>query len=311
MARRALCMTVTAQVRIMAEHFVQSPQWGWYILGYFFLAGLTGGSYTLATMLRWWGGAGDQRIARLGFLVAFPLAVVCGILLTVDLGQPLRFWHMMINSTPGDTGLSFKYWSPISLGSWALLVYSGFSFLSFLEALGVLGPFSGAFGRLFNLIGSILALFIASYTGVVLSVSNQPVWSDTWALGGLFLASALSGSAALLAWFASSRPDAGSTQWRLLRADGYFALLELVLIVVFFGTLAGAGTLSHALAGPWVFIWMLVFASLVAPLMGLGHGRTVGATLSARGGALTASTALIVLAGVFLMRLAIIFSAQS
>ncbi len=294
----------------MAEHFVQSPLWGWYILGYFFIAGLSGGSYTLATMLRFWGGERAQPIARIGFLVAFPLAVVCGILLTVDLGQPLRFWHMMINTTPGNAGLSFKYWSPISLGTWALLLYSGLSFLSFLEALGVVGSLR-AFGRLLNIIGSVLALFIASYTGVVLSVSNQPVWSDTWTLGGLFLASALSGSAALLAWFAHARPEAASTQRRLLRADGIFALLELVLIVVFFATLAAAGTLKLALGGPWIIVWLLVFASLVPPLMGLGHSRPDTSTLSARGSTLAASTAFVVLAGVFLMRLAIIFSAQS
>jgi len=292
----------------MAEHFVQSPAWGWYILGYFFVAGVSGGSYTLATMLRFWGGERDQPIARIGFLVAFPLAVVCGILLTIDLGQPLRFWHMMVNATPGNYGLSFKYWSPISLGTWALLIYSGLSFLSFLEALGLLAFLSGALGRLLNVIGSVLALFIASYTGVVLSVYNQPVWSDTWTLGGLFLASALSGSAALLAWFAHSRPDATSTQRRLLRADGIFALLELVLIVLFFGTLAAAGTLKLELAGPWIIIWILVLASLVPPLMDLGHGRPA---VSARGRTFTASTAFIVLAGVFLMRLAIIFSAQS
>jgi len=295
----------------MAEHFVQPPAWWWYILGYFFVAGLSGGSYTLATLLRFWGGERDQAIARIGFLVAFPLAVVCGILLTVDLGQPLRFWHMMINTTPGNYGLSFKYWSPISLGTWALLTYSALSFLSFLEALGALRSLSGAFGRLLNVVGSVLALFIASYTGVVLSVSNQPVWSDTWTLGALFLASALSGSAALLAWFAHSRPEAASTQRRLLQADGIFALLELLLIVVFFATLATAGTLNHELAGPWIIIWILVFASLVPPLMDLRHDRRVTSSFSARGRTFAASTAFIVLAGVFLMRLAIIFSAQS
>lgn len=300
----------TAQVQLMAEHYVQSPLWGWYILGYFFLAGVSGGSYTLATMLRFWGGERDQAIARIGFLVAFPLAVVCGILLTLDLGQPLRFWHMMINTTPGNEALSFKYWSPISLGTWALLIYSAVSFVSFLEALGVLGRLSGAFGGLLNVIGSVLALFIASYTGVVLSVSNQPVWSDTWTLGGLFLASALSGSAALLAWFAHSRPNTASIRWRLLRADGIFALVELVLIVVFFVTLAAAGTLSQTLGAPWIIIWILVFASLVPPLMGLGHSRAATSTLAPRG-TLAASTAFIVLAGVFLMRLVIIFSAQS
>ncbi len=41
----------------MAEHFVQPPQWEWYILWYFFLGGLTGGTYALATMLRLWGGS--------------------------------------------------------------------------------------------------------------------------------------------------------------------------------------------------------------------------------------------------------------
>ena len=51
-------------------------------------------------------------------------------------------------------------------------------------------------------------LFIAGYTGVLLAVSNQPVWSDTWALGGLFLASGLTGSAALLGWLVHRRPDA-------------------------------------------------------------------------------------------------------
>ena len=48
------------------------------------------------------------------------------------------------------------------------------------------------------IVGAVFGLFLAGYTGVLLSVSNQPVWSDTWALGALFLASSLSVAAAAL-----------------------------------------------------------------------------------------------------------------
>ncbi|HYZ16142.1 MAG TPA: NrfD/PsrC family molybdoenzyme membrane anchor subunit [Candidatus Acidoferrum sp.] len=311
----------------MAEHFVQPPHWEWYIAGYFFCAGLAGGSYTLSTMLRLWGTPRDEGVARLGFLIAFPLVVVCGILLTIDLGQPLRFWHMMINTTPGETGVNFKYWSPISLGTWALLLFSPFAFVSFLEALALDGrirlpaltrTLSGTAGRVFDVVGSLVALFLASYTGVVLSVSNQPEWSDSWAIGGLFVASALSGSAALLALLGRSRPGAESVEPRLQIAEGYFALIELVMLAVFFLTLAAAGTVGKELSGVWLVLWILVVASLVPPLVSaLGGGRRVQlasggetvVTSSATAGMSTAE-AVAVIVGVFLMRIAVVFSAQ-
>src|SRR6266513_1782715 len=117
----------------MAEHFVAAPHWEWYILGYFFLGGLSGGMYTLATMLRLWGSPRDEAAARTAFLAAFPLLLLCPILLTIDLGRPLRFWHMLIDTTPGHGGLAFKYWSPMSVGSWALLLYGAFALVSFIE----------------------------------------------------------------------------------------------------------------------------------------------------------------------------------
>ena len=294
----------------MAEHFAQPPNWEWYIAFYFYLAGLAGGCYTLATILRTRGTPDDLTIARTGYLLTFPLLVVCGILLTIDLGQPLRFWHMMIDTTPGEAGLNFKYWSPISLGTWALLLFSLVSFVSFLEA------WRGGF-RLpawFLWIGTALALFLASYTGVVLSVSNEPLWSDSWAIGGLFVASALSASAALLAWKAASR-GAVTTEPRMRLADGYFALLELLMIAIFFVTLASAGTLGRTLSGVWLVLWVLVLLSLVPPLLALrarpvavdagGHtaaGSAIGFT--------NVAVAVAVLVGVLLMRIVVIFSAQ-
>jgi polysulfide reductase chain C len=307
----------------MAEHFVQPPHWEWYILGYFFLGGLSGGAYALATMLRLWGSPRDEPAVRMGFRAAFLLLLLCPILLTVDLGRPLRFWHMLIDTTPGQSGLVFRYWSPMSIGSWALLLFGIFAFVSFLEALaldrregrgpnpGIVRP-SGPFGRLVNVVGAILGLFVASYTGVLLSVSNQPIWSDTWALGGLFLASGLAGSAALLSWLIRHRREAEATERRLLLADRYFAFLELVLIALFFANLAAAGALMRALAGPWAVLWGLVIVSLLLPLAGLGGPRfqvASGSEAVARAGGSTMVLAS-VLIGVLLMRFVVIFSAQ-
>jgi formate-dependent nitrite reductase membrane component NrfD len=299
----------------MAEHFVQPPRWEWYIVAYFFLGGLAAGCYILATMLRLWGGREDQAVARAGYVIAFPLLLICPILLTIDLGKPLRFYHMVFSTTPGAPGLMFKPWSPMSLGIWALLLFGIFSFISFVEALtprdSVRRRRSG--GAVLAIAGSILAFYVASYTGVLLSVSNQPVWSDTWALGGLFLASALSGSAALLAWMARRR-GAQLTEVRLVGADRYFSLLELLMLAIFFLNLAEAGTLSKAFAGPWLLAWLLVLVCILVSLVGVyRRGRAVGsgrpAPIAVVGNATLAAG--IVLVGVLLMRFVVVFSAQS
>ena len=275
----------------MAEHFTQPPHWDWWITFYFYIAGLAGGSYVLATILRARGSSRDEATARVGYMLAFPLVVVCAILLTVDLGQPMRFYHMLVNTTPGVGGLNFKPWSPISLGSWGLLIFGLFAFISFLESRGMLKALPIAF----TAIGSLFGLFLCAYTGVVLSVSNQPIWSDSWAIGALFVASALSASAALLASFSRSDDTDGSTGTRLMRADRHFVVLELVALAIFFVTLAMAGTLGKTLNGIWLVLWILVLASMVPPLLGRHRGLV----------------AIGVLAGVLLMRIAVIFSAQS
>jgi formate-dependent nitrite reductase membrane component NrfD len=289
----------------MAEHFTRPPEWTWYILGYFFFAGLTGGLYAIGTALRLWGRPQDEPIARTAFLWAFPILVVCPILLTIDLESPLRFWHMLVSTTPGQGGAIFHYWSPMSVGSWALLVYGFFAFISFLGALGgarSLSPAPASAGvRLFNVLGAVMGLFVASYTGVLLSVSNQPLWSDTWTLGGLFLASGLSGAAAFLAAVARRDAAAAGTDGRLHTADAYFALIELVWILLLFATLAAAGTLSLTLRAPWFVLWIIVAIGLIPPLAALA-GR-------ARGG-YTGLAAALVLVGVLALRAVIIFSAQ-
>ena len=210
------------------EHFVRAPEWTWYILFYFFLAGLSGGTYVLASLLRLGGNPADEPAARLGFYVAFPALLLCPVLLTLDLGQPLRFWHMLVNTTPGELAPVFKYWSPMSVGAWGLVVFG-----IFVDRVvpGHAGPrpqprprtgsIPNFAAKLWNLLGAIAGLFISGYTGVLLAVSNQPVWSDTWVLGAAVprLRAVRLGRAARLA----GAPPAGGPGQHAGRSSGWSA----------------------------------------------------------------------------------------
>lgn len=313
-----------------AEHFAGPPDWTWYILFYFFLAGLAGGSYAIATLLRRWGEPADEPAARLGYTVAFPIILVCPILLALDLGKPVRFWHMLVNTTTGAQGLNFKTQSPMSVGSWALLAFGVFAAVSFLEVLvhdrvirlpladRAVRLLNGTAGMVWTLIGAVLGLFVAGYTGVLLAVSNQPVWSDSWALGGLFLASGLSGSAALLALLVRYRPSAQASVGMLTLSERLFAVLELVLIVLFALTLIPAGTIGDAFGFPWILLWLVALAGLVPGLGGLATRRLAVAdggftgqgTVAAQPALAAVAAPVLILIGVLAVRAAVIFSVQ-
>jgi formate-dependent nitrite reductase membrane component NrfD len=308
-------MTLLAQ----AQHFVRPPEWTWFIVPYFFLAGLAGGCYVIATLLRLWGDRGDEPAARLGFYAAFLAFLPCPVLLTLDLTQPLRFWHMLWNTTPGAAGPNFKSWSPMSVGSWVLVVFGLFVTVSFLEVLvrdrggRSLRLLDGAFGRVWNAVGAVLGLFVAGYTGVLLAVSNQPVWSDTWALGGLFLASGLAGSAALLTLLVRYRPAARASGGMLELSERLWSLLELALLVVFVLTLVPDGTLDDAFGFPWILLWLVAFAGLLPGLARLVTARlavTSEGAVVAQPAVASAVTYWLVLLGVLALRAAVVLSAQ-
>ena len=90
----------------------------------------------------------------------------------------------------------FKYWSPMSIGSWALLIFGIFALVSFLGALADAKRIPWAawrkvhppslLGRFIAAIGGIFGFYVAGYTGVLLAVTNRPIWSDTPLLGMLF-----------------------------------------------------------------------------------------------------------------------------
>jgi polysulfide reductase chain C len=310
-----------------AQHVAGDPHWTWYILFYFFLAGLAGGCYFLATVMRYWGAPSDEPAARLGYYVALPAVAICPILLTLDLSHPLRFWHMLVNTTPDEFGLNFNSGAPMSVGVWALLLASVFALVSFVDALVRDGKLrhplarrltallEGTAGKAWHVAGSVVFIFIAAYTGVLLAVSNQPIWSDTWVLGGLFLASGLSGSAALLMLLtARYRREAEASRGFLEIAERLFTMLELVLVAALVLTLIDDGTADDAFGMPWLLLWLVALAGTLPGLRGLVGDRlrvTPGGTVAVERVAAWAISPSLILIGVFALRAAVIFSAQA
>ena len=294
------------------EHFVVAPNWTWFILLYFFFAGISGGAYVIGTMLRLWGSPADAPASRLAFIVSFPLLLICPVLLTIDLGQPARFWHMLVDINTGTP--AFKAYSPMSLGVWGLTLFGLFSFVTFVGAVGEGGylrwrllagagrVMSSALGKAFMVIGAIFGFFVAAYTGVLLAVSNQPVWSDTWTLGGLFLASGLSGASASILLLSRNRREAAVSDGKLMEADRYFIILELVLIAVFLITLGGL--VSKVLGGGWIILWLVVLIGTLVPLVAEWRPAIMRQLPPA-------FVPVLVLIGVLALRAVIIFSAQA
>src|SRR5881628_1693601 len=198
--------------------FTASPHWTWFIIPYFFVGGLAGGAYFLAATLEWFGRPEDRPVIRTAYSLAFWGAVISGALLTFDLGRPLRFWHMLFQSD-NLPHLMFKGFSPISFGAWALVSWRTNA--------------PGTFSKLVAAVGGLLGFFVAGYTGVLLTVTNRPIWADSPWVGALFLASGASTGAAAIALFA---PGRGATE-RSLRwvttFDARALIVELLLLIVF------------------------------------------------------------------------------
>jgi protein NrfD len=289
--------------------FSASPDWGWLVAIYFFVGGLAGGCYFIAVLIDLFGRPADRALARLGYYISFPCIVLSGILLTLDLKRPERFWHMLIESNTFRP--IFKYWSPMSIGSWALTIFGLFSLIKFLSALAEDGRLNWPeaqrwrpphpVGTVVSIIGGLLAFFVAGYTGVLLSVTNRPIWSDTPLLGMLFIISAASVSVSLILLLAERSRLTMSGIRALHDMDAWVILLEFIVLIALMISL---GPVFRAWLNAWgVLLLIVILLGMVAPLALfwrrdlLGERNLVG-------------SAVLVLLGGFLLRLVIVFSAQ-
>lgn len=290
-------------------YFTAPPAWTWWIIAYFFIGGIAGGALALGGFLHLVGREIDRPVIRLAYYVAFVGAILSGLLLIIDLKRPLRFWHMLIESETMRP--MFKWWSPMSFGAWALLL---FGLLAFLLALGALHesgrlrasifrPLSrGILAKLLAVLGILFGFFLAGYTGVLVTVTNRPVWADSSWLGMLFLFSGASTGAALLILL-GGRDIAENTRERISRFDDVALVLELIVLVIF---LISLGAVARVFLGWWGLLLFLgvVVLGILLPLA-ISRGRV------SRFANPHAAAAGFVLVGALLLRMVVLLSSES
>src|SRR5204862_8228629 len=108
------------------------------------------------------------------------------------------------------------------------------------------GAVRGGLAKLVGGLAGLLGVFIAGYTGVLLSVTNRPIWADSPWLGALFIASGMSTGAAALILLA---PRRGATEQSLARLSAFDTKALAVELLVLLLSLAALGPVDRLRTG--------------------------------------------------------------
>lgn len=204
----------------MGDYVVfHAPAWPGAYSIYFFVIGLSAALFFLSTLS--WFRSEFGVLRKSAFYLSFALLVIGGLVLIGDLSQPLRFLNT----------LNPAYWnmtSPLVWGS-ILLVLFGLACVLYFLALRS-GNERGA--RTWGVLGSVLALGLAIYTGFDLSVhQHRPVW-NTPLMPVLFVALSLLSGAATATFLAKGEAALVDTLRKMmLWAAGATAVMLLSMVV--------------------------------------------------------------------------------
>jgi formate-dependent nitrite reductase membrane component NrfD len=190
---------------------LKEPVWTWEIPAYFFTGGLAGASAILSLAAR---AAGNARLAKTSLYVGAAADVVSPALLISDLGRQERFLNMF---------RVFKVTSPMSVGSWILLVSGGASSTAAaLELLGLLRPVKIAA----EVVSAVSGAPLSTYTGALVANTAVPAWHEArrelpFVFGASAAASAGAAATLLLT------PDVAGPARRLAIAGGAAATVGM------------------------------------------------------------------------------------
>lgn len=206
---------------------LKAPHWEWNVVTYLFMGGVMGG-LGLIQLLADSSREDERKLKRATRIASFILAVANPAVLITHLGRPERFLNMM---------RIVKIKSPMSLGVWGLVLYSGAAGANVVRELaldGILPRWLRFFAPKFlTPVQALLGAFTAGYTGVLLSATANPFWSS--GKRHIPAASVCSGlaSACALATALSVFERNGEVKHKLERLEMVAGAAELLLLLDF------------------------------------------------------------------------------
>lgn len=241
------------------------PIWGSIIAWYLFLAGLGGGAFVSAAILRW--KSPDARsMIRIGRIIA-PIVVMVGLVLlifdaTAGFHNPLRFIFLLTNFG--------------SVMTWGVVFLGCFVVVALIVAIMDLTGHADSIPKWLDGLGAALGICVAVYTGCLLGVCKTfPLWNNAL-LPILFLVSAMStGMASVLLVGAIKYPEEFNKIDYFKRFHFWFPVVELVLVAaLMFVTShsaypAGTESVMNMLNGEYAAMFWLLFIliGLLIPIM--------------------------------------------
>ncbi len=107
---------------MITTHMTDQVSWGLYIANFTFIVGLAAGAVMMVIPAYIYHDHDMHDVVIIGELLAIAAIVMCLLFVTVDLGRPDRFWHLI-------PGIGRFHW-PMSMLTWDVIVLNGYLLLN-------------------------------------------------------------------------------------------------------------------------------------------------------------------------------------
>ena len=284
---------------------MESMVWEWPIFIDLWAAGVAGGGFFAAFLVNRLTGGKHKRLLQIATWIGVPLALLGVLLLVLDLGNQIWFWHLMV--TPSAPFLAFYPLSVMSIGTWVLTLWSisgtGLIVLWLAESevpgfvlLCRLVPLT----KILGLVSFVFSPLVIAYTGVLLSSTNVDLWATVF-LPVLFVASAIfTGTAAIRLVMTLLGKDVPE---EFGKASLILAVLQAVALVAFLVTVPSGVLVAGSLA---LWFWIgVILVGLVVPF-----GLELWALKAERTAPLVLASTLCVLVGGLVLRAMVVIGGQ-